>query len=591
MRPDQGIESFGRKFAFRLARQTHGVGVRQVRIACGLVMFTYILTHFLNHAVGNLSFSAMERWMDVHRAVWRSWPCVIILYSAATTHLTLGLWALYQRRHFRFPRAELVQLLLGLSVPLWLNAHFAGVRLNGAIYGKAGTYAIAFVAYWVSRPYMEWVQFTLLLVAWSHACIGLYFWLRLKPLFTRSAPVLLVLAILIPVLALLGLIHGAREVIELAQGPTWVAQNIAPLRSTPSERVLIDAIIDWFPVGYVLLITLVFVARGVRALRERRAGLLEIRYPAQRVLVPPGLSVLEASLRFGIPHASVCGGRARCSTCRVRVLGDVKSAPAPTRREAFVLGRIGMSADPSIRLACELRPQADISVLPFLPASVGADFVRDRLRTSIGEERALVLMFVDMRGSTAFAEKRLPFDVLFVVNRFLSAVCEAVVSAGGAPNQFLGDGLLAIFGTTTDLKTASKQAIKACGLIDQKIDILSQELATELNGPIKFGIGVHCGDVIAGDVGSRDRATFTALGDPVNTAARLQDMTKALGCVAVISTAVFESAGLRPAVDKRSISVRGRDGEIAVYCIDDPSTLVAAEHILPDGGEAGGKRY
>ena len=66
--------------------------------------------------------------------------------------------------------------------------------------------------------------------------------------------------------------------------------------------------------------------------------------------------------------------------------------------------------------------------------------------TRIGQERYLVSMFVDMRGSTKLAEKRLPFDTVFIVNRFLGAVSQAVIESGGRPNQFVGDGMLALFG-------------------------------------------------------------------------------------------------------------------------------------------------
>ena len=149
-----------------------------------------------------------------------------------------------------------------------------------------------------------------------------------------------------------------------------------------------------------------------------------VSYPNRQVRVPKGMSVLEASLRFKIPHASVCGGRARCSTCRVRVVSDRGALPRPSGREAFVLARVGASGDPSIRLACQLRPQTDVAVIPILPPNIGTDFVRSRQRINIGEERYIVSMFVDMRGSTKLAEERLPFDIVFLINRFVEAASQ-----------------------------------------------------------------------------------------------------------------------------------------------------------------------
>ena len=124
--------------AYKLVTWLKGIGVRQVRLACGLVMFAYIFSHFFNHALGNISFSAMEWWrLHVHIAWWRIPIINGALYTAATIHFGLGLWALYQRRHFRYTAAEITQLVLGLSIPLWLCAHFGAVRVSGWMYGIA----------------------------------------------------------------------------------------------------------------------------------------------------------------------------------------------------------------------------------------------------------------------------------------------------------------------------------------------------------------------------------------------------------------------------------------------------------------------
>ena len=205
----------------RIPTWLQGVGVRQVRIACGLVMFAYIFSHFFNHALGNISFTAMEWWrVNVHVAWWRIALVNDALYAAALVHFSLGLWALYQRRHFRYTAIEITQLLLGLSIPLWLASHFGAVRVAGWVYSwPVIPYANVLVAYWRVRPHMEWVQFILLTIAWTHACIGLFFWLRLKPSFRWAWPVFFAIAVLMPLLAMLGAIHGAREVLAATKDP------------------------------------------------------------------------------------------------------------------------------------------------------------------------------------------------------------------------------------------------------------------------------------------------------------------------------------------------------------------------------------
>jgi adenylate cyclase len=553
-----------------------GIGVRQVRLACGLVMFSYIFSHFFNHALGNFSYDTMEAWLRFHVWWWRIPVVNFALYAAVTTHFSLGLWALYRRRHFRYTVVEITQLVFGLSIPLLIASHFGVVRLGGLLFGRdPPMYAAPLLAYWVTRPYMVGVQFLLLTIAWTHACIGLYFWLRLKPLFKWAAPFLLATAVLLPPLAMTGTHRGAYEVTERAVQPQWRAEHIKPV--PPAQRSVIDGItLFYFPILYGAAIVLVFAARGVRALLENNRGMITVSYPNRKVRVPRGLSILETSLRFNVPHASVCGGRARCSTCRVRVVSDRGALPRPSGREAFVLTRVGAGANPAIRLACQLRPQTDIAVIPVLPANVGADFVRNRNRVHIGEERYIVSMFVDMRGSTKMAEARLPFDVVFLINRFLEAASQAVVDAGGQPNQFVGDGLLALFGLDADPATACRQAMRAASMVAANVEYMNHEFASELQEPIQFGIGIHGGEVIIGDIGFRDHTVFTALGDPVNVAARLQDMTKTLNCTVVISEEVCNKAGVAAdRLTRTEIPIRGRDQAMTVCTVADPTLLAS----------------
>jgi adenylate cyclase len=557
-----------------VANLLRGIGIRQIRLASGLVMFSYIFSHFFNHALGNISYSLMETWLGYHIWWWRIPVVNATLYAAAATHFSLGLWALYQRRHFRYTTAEITQLALGLSIPLLIALHLAGVRVSGLLFGRdPPNYATALFGYWMVRPYMVPLQFTLLTVAWIHGCIGLYFWLRLKPFFKWGAPFLLAVAVLLPPLAMLGVYRGAYDVIGFASQPEWRAAHVNPI--PPAQRSVLDEIaLSYVPMGYVGLIGLVFAARGVRSLRERSRGTFTVTYPDRQVRVPKGMSVLEASLRFKVPHASVCGGRARCSTCRVRVVSDYSRLPRPSGREVFVLNRVGAGADPSIRLACQLRPQTDVAVIPVLPPHIGADFVRNRHRLNLGDERYVVSFFVDMRGSTKLTEERLPFDIVFLINRFVEAVSQAVTDAGGQPNQFVGDGVLALFGLAVDPATACRQALHAASLVASNIAYLNHQFATEVREPIQYGIGIHGGEVIVGAIGFRGHTVFTALGDSVNVAARLQDMTKNLECRVVVSEEVCKTAAIAlDGLTRQDVEIRGRIERIAVFTAIDPTVL------------------
>jgi adenylate cyclase len=558
------------------ATMVRGIGIRQIRLASGMVLFAYLVSHFLNHALGNISMDALATGVYYHTRFWQFPPVGMAFYAAALLHTGLGIYALYERREFRWKAIEPLQLVLGLSIPALVITHIAGVRLGQALFGSEKLYPQVIFSYWIASPLRMWLMLAAMVIAWVHGCIGLYFWLRMKAFYRRAAPFLLAAAVLIPALALLGLYQAGRNVID-NDSLEWRAENLGPDKvGTPAEQTVLTRIEDDFLIGYFGLLGLVLLAKGVRAVGERRGGMINLSYGNGRtVRVPKGLSVLEASLRCQVPHASVCGGRARCSTCRIRVIGDASALPAPSPREAFVLDRVGAS-DPSIRLACQLRPETDLSFFQlFMPQPMSAHAHASQSHR-IGQERYLVSMFVDMRGSTKLAEKALPFDTVFIVNRFLGAVSQAVIECGGQPNQFVGDGQLALFGLTSSPQTACRQALKAASMIAGNVEELNQFLSHDLREPIRFGIGIHSGEVIIGDIGYRDHMVFTALGDAVNVAARLQDMTKSLGCEVIVSEEVCATAGLAAdALPKQQAEIRGRSEPMTIHVVASAKMLSA----------------
>jgi adenylate cyclase len=560
----------------QLTKLIRGIGLRQIRLASGLILFAYLVSHFLNHALGNISMDALAAGVYYHAAFWQFLPVAIAFYAAALVHTGLGIWALYERREFRWKAVEPLQLVLGLSIPALVITHIAGVRLGQTLFGHEKLYPQVLFAYWIVWPLKMWLMYAVMIIAWVHGSIGLYFWLRMKRFYKRVAPFLLATAVLVPTLAMLGLYQGGRSVVD-SDSDEWRAENLSPrLVGTPAEQAVLTSIEEYFLIGYLGLIGLVLLAKGARAIAERRGGMINLSYGNGRIVrVPKGLSVLEASLRYNVPHASVCGGRARCSTCRIRVIGDCSLLPEPSQREAFVLNRVG-ATDPSIRLACQLRPETDLSFFQlFVPQAMSAN-ARGSQPHRIGQERYLVSMFVDMRGSTKLAEIQLPFDTVFIVNRFLGAVSQAVIECGGQPNQFIGDGELALFGLGSGPQTACRQALRAAAMIAANIDELNQFLKHDLREPIRFGIGIHGGEVIIGDIGYRDHMVFTALGDAVNVAARLQDMTKTLACEAIVSEEVRLTAGLSAdALPEREVTIRGRAEPMIVRTVTSTQTLSA----------------
>lgn len=314
-------------------------------------MFSYLTFHFANHALGNISLQAMMWGTQVHEWVWHGPIGGTALYAAFLIHFSLALWALYQRRSFRMGWGEGVRLVLGFSIVPLLIHHYLGDRWAYSMYGYNRRYNSTLLTYFYSQPFWGERQVLVLLVAWTYGCLGMHFWLHQRPGYRRLAPVLLAFAVLLPSLALLGVAQGAREAVTLAQDPAYrAALNV---RAHLGDPVLTDFVwrvevgVYW---AYGAIVALVFAARGGRWWVERRRGAVSITYPSGEVVrIPKGLAVLDASRRAGIPHASICGGRGRCSTCRVRVLRGLENLPPPSPHEAAVLARF--HAARNVRLA------------------------------------------------------------------------------------------------------------------------------------------------------------------------------------------------------------------------------------------------
>ena len=242
-------------------------------------------------------------------------------------------------------------------------------------------------------------------------------------------------------------------------------------------------------------------------------------------------------------------------------------------------------AAPWVRLACQLRPTRDIAFVPMLsPRATTVDAYRTGAAYS-GVERYVVIMFVDMRGSSRLAEGRLPFDTVFVINQFLNAVSGAVLTAGGEPNQILGDGLLALFGMGSRPEVACRQAVAASAAIAARVEALNSALAYALLEPIRFGIGIDAGVTIAGNIGYERHAQFTVIGDPVNVAARLEELTKPFGCEVMMSEEVYRRAGFGPDdLPAHEVDARGRDAAVKVRSAARAADLAHLAH--PHGPDA-----
>ncbi|HKV00236.1 MAG TPA: adenylate/guanylate cyclase domain-containing protein, partial [Vineibacter sp.] len=240
---------------------------------------------------------------------------------------------------------------------------------------------------------------------------------------------------------------------------------------------------------------------------------------------------------------------------------------AASAEETRVLRRIG--APEGVRLACQTRPPPGIyTVTPMLPANADT---RDVLRgdpAAHGAERVIAVLFADLRGFTTIAEKRLPFDIVFILNRYFRSMGDAVHAAGGHVDKFIGDGVMAVFGLRTDGATAARQALDAARRMSIALEVLNDSLTGELDQPLRIGLGVHAGPAIVGEMGHGRTVSLTAIGDTVNTASRLESASKELGCELIVSQELLDIAGVNLlGWQRHDIEVRGRERRMAVRAV------------------------
>ncbi|MCK7615629.1 adenylate/guanylate cyclase domain-containing protein [Roseibium sediminicola] len=546
---------------------------QRLRLWSGLILFTFCLSHFSNHALGILSFEAMDRASIWHYWVWRSPLGETVLILAALTHVFLALWRTSKRRTLKMSRWELAQLTLGLYIPWLLIPHITTTMGAAKEFGFAPVYEQMLTILW---PNLALNQSILLLVVWTHAMIGLHFWLRLYPLYRRLRPLAAGFAIAVPVLALWGWIEGARRL---------ALSRTVEIKLTADQQAWVYEVVDQFRAVVFGLIAVSLLAILIRYLLSLRARSLSITFPGGLAIkAQPGATLLEISRINDVPLASVCGGRARCSTCRVKVLEGGESLGKPGVSEAAVLKRIGAGAD--VRLACQIRPEQNIAVQPLVPvkASLAAgEHLKDAYHW--GVEQDVVVMFVDLRNFTGITESQLAYDVVYLLNSYLDQASNAIRAEGGYVDKFIGDGIMAIFGMDSSPATGARQALAASRRIEAVMRALDAEKGPQFRDPIRLGIGLHLGPAILGRIGAAGTEDspggLTALGDVVNTASRLESENKAHDSFLVVSKAVIDAAAAAiDGAETAEIKVRGKEKPLQILALSSLDSLRMA------GGEA-----
>jgi adenylate cyclase len=235
-----------------------------------------------------------------------------------------------------------------------------------------------------------------------------------------------------------------------------------------------------------------------------------------------------------------------------------------------------------VRHACQERPARALTVTRLLrPATTGPKGADLQELDSAGVEKAMAVMFLDLRDFTQLSQSRLPYDVVFILNEFFAAAGSAIHTHEGWIDKFMGDGLLAVFGQRHGVEAGCRQALRAARAIDLALDAVNAKLGVEIGKPLRVGMGIHAGPMLIGRIGYGEAVDLTVVGNAVNVASRLEAVAKQKGFQIVMSSDVASYAEcLDEAGPVLIVNVRGVEAPMEVVCImrgrDLPASILAA---------------
>ncbi|UZR28280.1 adenylate/guanylate cyclase domain-containing protein [Methylococcus mesophilus] len=257
--------------------------------------------------------------------------------------------------------------------------------------------------------------------------------------------------------------------------------------------------------------------------------------------IPEGQTLLDVSIHHRIPHLHQCGGQARCTTCRIQILDGLSHVSPRSPLEEKVASERGW--DEFTRLACQTHVHGDVVVRRLLDNS--QDIIVLDLEelhggsAGEGKELDLAVLFSDIRDFTTHSEQNLPYDIVHMLNRYFTAAAEPVLNNNGFIDKYIGDGILAAFGTRDESpETACRNAVRAALGMLEAARRLAPTLEQQFHVPLHIGIGIHFGTAILGRIGHPGKRQITVIGDTVNTASRIESMTKEFATPILLSDSV-----------------------------------------------------
>ncbi len=341
---------------------------KKIRLISGIILFAFLTSHLLNLSFGLHSLSALDESRRWFLWFWMTPVGLVLLMGSMATHLMLGLYALYRRNTLRMTMTDSVQLVLGLLIFPLLFAHILANVVIPMMTDVRQSYFSLLTLFWVLDPATGLQQVVVTMIAWIHGCMGLVIWLRIQSWWPRIAVFIYPLVVAVPLLALLGMVEAGKEVIALNENPEFTQAALKLLVPTEEITQTLFALLNAGLWSYFAIVGVVLLARYFRV-RQGRSTLSIAYADGTKLEVPSGLTILEISRSNNIPHASLCGGKGRCGTCRVRIIEGMEVLPEASELELATLKRV--NGVPDTRLACQTIPRSGtLKIERLLPAYI-----------------------------------------------------------------------------------------------------------------------------------------------------------------------------------------------------------------------------
>ncbi len=299
-----------------------------------------------------------------------------------------------------------------------------------------------------------------------------------------------------------------------------------------------------------------------------------------------GETILEASLRAGVPHAHACGGRARCSTCRIWILEGLEHCSERSELERAIAGPLRFG--PAVRLACQTKVSGDLKlrrlVLDETDLEITSQLAKPRLGRC-GEVRTIAVLFCDIREFTSLSQRLSPYDLMFVLNRYFFHMADVIERNGGHVEKFIGDAIMAMFGMD-DTPDVPLHAIKAATDMLGAADRMRSYMKAMYDMDFEVGIGLHYGEAVIGTVSGGREEKLAAIGETVNIASRIESANKEAGTRLLISEALYQQVEKKVEVsDFVRVRLRGTSERMSLYEVIRLTPEAEAQLIAQDSRE------